>query len=129
MKKPYMKQINMKKPYMKQINMKKPYMKQIKNTEVLKSEFTFIGFLFSVALTYSGLILAEFILELFFFYYFPNYHHVYTDPEPAYTVLEAVENAKGETTEFITRRPIQLVVVSVILGIGTFIILYGPWEY
>lgn len=103
-------------------------MKQIKNSEVFKSSFTLSGFFFSIAIAYSALILANFIIEVYLFFYYPSFH-IYTDPEPAQTVVEAMENAKDETIQVVSRHPIQFTVVAVLCGIGVFIILYGPWEY
>lgn len=101
-------------------------MNKFKNSDVLKSSL--LGFFGSIAIAYFGLAFANFILEIYLFYYHPGFH-IYTDPEPAQTILEAAEQAKDETIQVVTRKPIQFTVVSIILGIGVFIILYGPWEY
>lgn len=105
-------------------------MKKFQRFEVLRSGFSFTmtGFLFSIGVAYSSLIIANFIIELLLFYYFPDSHISHIDPEPAQTIVEAAEQAKDETIQFATRRPIQLAVVSFVLGIGVFIILYGFWE-
>lgn len=95
--------------------------------QVLKSEFTFSGFLFSVGLTYVCLIFGNFLYEVCLFYFYPG-SQIYTDPEFAESIIEAADQAKNETIQVVKHRPIELLVVSTILGVLTFIILYGPWE-
>lgn len=94
-----------------------------------KASFTFTGYFISIFIVYSGLAFANFIIELFFIYYYPGDFHSQTDLDPPETLIQAAEQAKDETLEFVTKRPIQLAVVSSILAIGVFLILYGPWEY
>ena len=101
-------------------------MTKIQNKNVLGSSL--VGFFGSILLAYSLLIFANFVLEVYLFYFYPGFH-VYTDPEPAQTVIEAVEQAKDETIQVVTRKPIQFTYVAVLCGIGVFIILYGTWEY
>lgn len=93
--------------------------------KVLKSSLT--GFFACLLFTYFAIISANFVLEVFLFYMYPDFH-VYTDPEPAETLVQAAQNAKEETIQVVTRKPIQFAVVSIILGIGVFIFVYGPWE-
>lgn len=101
-------------------------MTKIQNKNVLGSSL--VGFFGSILLAYSLLIFANFVLEVYLFYFYPGFH-VYTDPEPAQTVIEAVEQARDETIQVVTKKPIQFTFVAVLCGIGVFIILYGPWEY
>jgi hypothetical protein len=100
-------------------------MNKFSNRNEFKSSL--IGLFGSILLAYSLLVLANFILEVYLFYLYPGFH-VYTNPEPAETVLEAVEQAKDETIQVVTRKPIQFTFVAILCGIGVFIILYGPWE-
>ena len=86
-----------------------------------------LGFFGSIVLAYSLLVFANFLIEVYLFYFYPGFH-VYTDPEPAQTVIDAVEQAKDETIQVVSRKPIQFTFVAILCGIGVFIILYGPWE-
>ncbi len=101
-------------------------MNKVQNKNVLSSSL--VGFFGSILLAYSLLIFANFVLEVYLFYFYPGFH-VYTDPEPAQTIIEAAEQAKEETIQVVTRKPIQFTIVAVLCGIGVFVILYGPWEY
>lgn len=95
--------------------------------QMLKSD-TIFGFLLSVGLTYILLIFGNFLYEICFFYFYPG-SQIYTEPEMAENIIEAVVQAKDETIEVVKHRPVELLVVSAVLGIFVFIIIYGPlWD-
>lgn len=102
-------------------------MKKYYYTKLTPRKSSFLGLFGCIILAYSGLVFANFLLETFLFYYVPGFH-VYTDPEPAETVIEAAQQAKDETIQVVVRRPIQFTVVAILCGMGLFIIFYGPWE-
>jgi hypothetical protein len=95
--------------------------------QMLKSNFNF-GFLLSIGVTYNLLIFGNFFYEIWFFYFYPG-SQIYTEPEMAENIVEAIVQAKDETIEVVKHRPVELLVVSAVLGIFVFIIIYGPlWE-
>jgi hypothetical protein len=95
--------------------------------QMLKSD-TIFGFLLSVGLTYILLIFGNFLYEICFFYFYPG-SQIYTEPQMAENIIEAVVQAKDETIEVVKHRPVELLVVSAVLGICVFIIIYGPlWD-
>jgi len=95
--------------------------------QILKSDAIF-GFLLSVALTYILLIFGNFLYEICFFYFYPG-SQIYTEPQMAENIVDAVFQAKDETVEVVKNRPIELLVVSCIFGVCVFIMIYGaPWE-
>jgi hypothetical protein len=95
--------------------------------QMLKSD-TIFGFLFSVGLAYILLIFGNFLYEICFFYFYPG-SQIYTEPQMAENIVEAVIQAKDETIEVVKSRPVELLVVSAILGICVFIVIYGPlWD-
>lgn len=102
-------------------------MKKYYCNNISSRKSSFLGLFGCIILAYSSLVCVNFLLETFLFYYVPGFH-VYTDPEPAETVIEAAQQAKDETIQVVTRRPIQFTVVAVLCGLGLFVIFYGPWE-
>jgi hypothetical protein len=95
--------------------------------QMLKSN-TIFGFVLSVGVTYTLLIFGNFLFEICLFYFYPG-SQIYTEPEMAENIVEAVVQAKDETIEVVKHRPVELLVVSAVLGICVFIMLYGPlWD-